>query len=184
MHAFVCCECDSLTRVGVVHTTTSRVYKLSVPMVASNIVFAGFEYGQLPSFKARIAFFVRSRGLDNVVCVQVLDKVKVSIQPANIPDLRTLYLYDYNKDAKVRRIARIACSLLRVRMVSQARRFQMTVATVGGRELTTVAGSVGKAEDGKMKCTFSLDVPNTLDAIGDNMISFQYIDANGNVSFV
>jgi hypothetical protein len=135
---------DIVSATGVVHTTEVVKYHLSVPMIATQITFEGVAEGA-PKYK-------------------IGETVRVTIEPASFPDLRTVAPYPAKnvsgKDA------------------SDQRKFVMDVHSRGGALLRTVAGKAQSSQDSS-KYVFEVPVTATLDSIGVNVVSFRYVTVSG-----
>jgi len=134
---------DIVSASGIVHTTEEVKYQLAIPMVATQIAFEGVAH---EASKYKIG-----------------DTVRVSIQPASFPDLRTVTTYPA-KDVNGKPVA-------------SQRVFVMDVHSRKGSLLRTVTGKAQGTE--KVKYIFEVPVTATLDTIGFNTISFRYVSASG-----
>jgi prenyltransferase beta subunit len=120
---------------GKIHTTETVTYQLSIPMIAADIKFDGVSARNSPPYK-------------------IGQKVKVSIEPASFPDLRTVHAFS----------------------ALDKRHFVMDVSTPSGSRLRSIDG---KAKADSKNVLFEVPIPAALDSIGVNVVSFRYLTASG-----
>lgn len=128
-----------------VHTTTEVHYILNIPMVATEIIFEGIS-GKPPIYK-------------------VGEKVKISILPASLRDLRSLVPYPSTDVHK--------------KDIGDQRHFFLDVFSQGGTFLFSVRGHHISKSSGTSQYRFEFEIENTFDVIGTNIIVFRYMTANG-----
>jgi len=126
-----------------VHTTEIVSYQLSFPMIATAITFEGFKANEAPKYK-------------------VGETIKVSVEPATFPDLRTVYGYPATD--------------INGKTVGDSRHFFMDVTSPSGALLRTVPGH-SKSTTGNSKYLFEVPVTPSLDSLGTNIVSFRYVSA-------
>eukprot|EP01097_Dermamoeba_algensis_P002341 TRINITY_DN1927_c0_g1_i2.p1 TRINITY_DN1927_c0_g1~~TRINITY_DN1927_c0_g1_i2.p1 ORF type:complete len:658 (-),score=173.13 TRINITY_DN1927_c0_g1_i2:182-2155(-) len=131
-----------VANAGGVHTTHTVKYLFNVPMIASQISFAGVTGGAAPSYKFG-------------------DKLKVTVVPANYPDLRAVTALD-TKDAAGK-------------SASETRKFFLDISTPHGTLLQSVRGAPQKDS----KYLFEFTVPATLDFIGNLLVALRYEPVEG-----
>jgi hypothetical protein len=129
---------DVSSKSGVVHTTRTVAYDLAVAMVASNINFDQ----KASSYK-------------------IGDTVKLSVEPATFPDLRTPNPLT-TKDAKSAD-------------ATASRHFFLDIKSPQGVLLRTVEGQSTKTT----KYTFAIPIEPTFASIGTNTLSFRYQPSSG-----
>jgi len=126
-----------------VHSSETVSYQLSFAMVATAITFESFTPQQAPAYK-------------------VGQTVKVSIEPATFPDLRTVHGYPLTD--------------VTGKNVADKRHFVMDISTPSGTVLRTVHGAPKPGSD-KSRYQFEVPVTASLDSFGTNLISFRYVTA-------
>eukprot|EP00005_Dracoamoeba_jomungandri_P001968 CAMPEP_0174261362 /NCGR_PEP_ID=MMETSP0439-20130205/11380_1 /TAXON_ID=0 /ORGANISM="Stereomyxa ramosa, Strain Chinc5" /LENGTH=986 /DNA_ID=CAMNT_0015345823 /DNA_START=77 /DNA_END=3037 /DNA_ORIENTATION=+ len=125
-----------------VHTVETVTYKLSLLMIASNI-----------NFNSRDQTY------------KIGEKVKVTVEPATFPDLRTTYSYPATDVAGNK--------------VAAQRKFFMDVKSPAGSLLHTIAGKPESGDNKQSVYSFEIEVSPSLDSIGSNLVSFRYETASG-----
>jgi len=92
------------------------------------------------------------------------ETVKVLMEPASYPDLRQTYPYEVDHSGAE---------------VASKRKFFMDVATPSGLVLTSIAGVPVPTQTSHSRYEFALDIPATLDFLGNNLVSFRYVPVRG-----
>lgn len=122
----------------VAHTTRTVAYSLTVAMIAANIAFDGKSSA-----------------------VKVGETVKISVEPATFPDLRTPHTLN-TKNSKGED-------------ATASRHFFLDIKSLQGTLLRSIEGTSTKSS----KYTFQVPVEATFDSFGVNALSFRYKTASG-----
>ncbi|KNC50519.1 uncharacterized protein AMSG_00680 [Thecamonas trahens ATCC 50062] len=131
---------------GLVHTSAVKSYKYVSSMVASSVTVNGIA--------ASAASAVHKLALGDVLTV--------AMEPAAMPDMRTLVHFDHSSAAAARTFV-----------------FQLT--TEDGAVVASVEGTPSSGSSGSnVKVAFELEIPTSLSLVGTHLVKFAYVDAAGN----